>query len=491
MFLGSLAIQAAWILAVPPFGGIDEFDHAYRAASVAGGAWLPSGETTAHGRGEVLTVPERLVVDANPQCSDLRYTGWDNCNPIESVGSDRVTVLSTASRYQPLYYWAIGEFGGFSEGAGSLYLMRVATALACSALLAITAWIVAISFSSIWPRLGFVAALTPVMVYSSVVVAPNAIEMYAAVGVWLTLLGVARASSHRVAGLICLLPVFTVPLVIIRPLGPLFLFCILATWLIYVGWRGLWLPLNTHRAASAWAVGATLVAILVGLAWTTGPGAVELEPRGHSIPTLPGTLRAMLLWTPQSVAAFPFPNQQAPTVIYVIGFSTLATLLVAGIARSVGRLRWAILVGLTIAIALPFTIQLAAFSTSGPFWQGRYGWALSAGPLLLSALALEIRPPKEAAWHRSVAMLVAALLVVEHAASTTSVLLQERRLSPLTDDPRWISSEPWAIALLTAAGVLMWAWGAFPTLHSPTETDLLATQAPRIDEATLGSHREP
>src|SRR4051812_17846045 len=39
VLLATLLAQAAWILAVPPFRGMDEFDHAFRAAGVASGQW--------------------------------------------------------------------------------------------------------------------------------------------------------------------------------------------------------------------------------------------------------------------------------------------------------------------------------------------------------------------------------------------------------------------------------------------------------------------
>ena len=39
LFLGTLLLQSAWILTLPPFRGTDEFDHAFRAAQVAGGDW--------------------------------------------------------------------------------------------------------------------------------------------------------------------------------------------------------------------------------------------------------------------------------------------------------------------------------------------------------------------------------------------------------------------------------------------------------------------
>ena len=80
--LGTLLMQAAWWLALPPFRGTDEFDHAYRAAAVAGGQWRPSGEIAAHGRGELVTVPRSLVSAAEPVCSSYPYTGHDNCHPV-------------------------------------------------------------------------------------------------------------------------------------------------------------------------------------------------------------------------------------------------------------------------------------------------------------------------------------------------------------------------------------------------------------------------
>lgn len=49
---GSFLLQAAWILAVPPFRGMDEPDHAYRAESVAAGRWSATAQPSGYrGRG--------------------------------------------------------------------------------------------------------------------------------------------------------------------------------------------------------------------------------------------------------------------------------------------------------------------------------------------------------------------------------------------------------------------------------------------------------
>jgi hypothetical protein len=50
VLVGVMLLQSAWILAVPPFRGSDEFDHAFRAAGVATGQWHLS-EQASNGRG--------------------------------------------------------------------------------------------------------------------------------------------------------------------------------------------------------------------------------------------------------------------------------------------------------------------------------------------------------------------------------------------------------------------------------------------------------
>ena len=55
-FVGMLLLQTAWILAVPPYHAIDEFDHAYRAAGVAHGQWVLT-EQPDNGRGLAVAVP--------------------------------------------------------------------------------------------------------------------------------------------------------------------------------------------------------------------------------------------------------------------------------------------------------------------------------------------------------------------------------------------------------------------------------------------------
>ena len=155
-----MLLQAAWILTVPPFRGIDEFDHAFRAAAVARGEWV-AGEAAEDGRGQLVTVPRSLVEAAHGQCVALSYTGPDNCSPVESVSDGNVTVASAAASYHPAFYWVIGTAALPFDGAASLYAMRIATALLSLLFIGLAAWSVA-KLPGRWPLAGLVLALTPV-----------------------------------------------------------------------------------------------------------------------------------------------------------------------------------------------------------------------------------------------------------------------------------------------------------------------------------------
>ena len=86
MLAAALLVQAAWILALPAFRGIDEFDHVYKAAAVAHGQLLDEAPPET-GRGGLIPVPEDVVAAASAMCDSYDYTGRGNCHPVEHVGA--------------------------------------------------------------------------------------------------------------------------------------------------------------------------------------------------------------------------------------------------------------------------------------------------------------------------------------------------------------------------------------------------------------------
>ena len=188
---GTLLIELAWIWAVPPFRGIDEFDHAYRAASVAEGFWSPEWTEVPNGRGVLLPVPEEIVVDAHEVCDSYEYVGPANCQAVSRLDRGLVMVASAAGRYNPVFYWVVGSPSRLASGSDALYIMRATSALLCSLLVAISAWVIGRWANTRWPFVALALALTPVTLYGFMLPAPNGVEMAAALCLWSGLLGLA------------------------------------------------------------------------------------------------------------------------------------------------------------------------------------------------------------------------------------------------------------------------------------------------------------
>ena len=131
VLLGVLLAQAAWILAVPPFRGMDEFDHAFRASGVASGQWRLHDQAAA-GRGLLVDVPGDL---SRPRRVSARACPTSRARPVTETdpGADgTVRATTSAANYPPAYYWVVGTAGEPFTGATSLYAMRIAAALMCA-----------------------------------------------------------------------------------------------------------------------------------------------------------------------------------------------------------------------------------------------------------------------------------------------------------------------------------------------------------------------
>jgi hypothetical protein len=476
LFLGSFLLQVAWIVALPPFRGIDEFDHAYRAASVASGQWRPSGELAQDGRGELVDVPASLVRDAEPVCSSMPYTGPDNCRPVAELGDGQVSVASAAARYNPVYYWLIGTPARAFDGADSLYVMRLTSALICSALLAAVGWITASWARTRWPKVGLIAAMTPVAVYSTAVPAPNGVEILAGLGVWASLLGVLRADQAGRNRYLFAAAAFAAPLAGVRGLGPVWLALIGACFLVLLTPRGALGLIRSNRAAVLTFAAVSVVSALAASLWTMSAQSLELEDYGEFTNPVGSTLKRVPLWFLQAVAAFPTRNEPAPTIVYATGGVVVVALLVAGFRAGVGQTRVAIAFAVGLSLMVPIALEIHAYPVSGAVWQGRYGWPFTAGVVLLCAYALDNRPIGSR-WEGPVLATGGVMVIVAHVVSVTNVLVDEGAESPLSGDSRWLVLPPWLVILISAGGVITWLLSLWTWDRNSRET------SGRIDES--------
>ncbi len=378
---GLLVLQVAWIITVPPFRGSDEVDHSYRAAAVAGGEWV-AGPYADDGRGWLVTVPENLVEAASAQCAELPYTGPDNCTAVAPAAHGTVLVASSAAGYHPAYYWLVGTAGAPFAGAASLYAMRVASALLCLLFLGLGVW-ASFRQDTRWPAAGLVLAASPVLVYSTTVVAPNGLEMAAAICLWSSLLSLPYADGVRDQRvLLWSATAAAVVMSTLRLLGPLFVLMSLATVLLVHGrdiLEVLW------RRRTSFLAGTVLVGLSVtGFAWWTF-GGHQLAPAtdgpdgsGDFVP------RNLVLWALQSIAAFPYRDQSGPGVVYVVVAALVLAILGLAVRRGRPRERWALVVALVGVLTLPVILTVITMDGRGVIWQGRYGLPYGVGFVLLA-----------------------------------------------------------------------------------------------------------
>lgn len=388
---GIFVIQVAWIFAVPAFGGIDEIDHAYRAASVAEGYWAPDIQETANGRGTLIRVPEDIVLAARDRCEALPYMEPDNCRPVSAPDQrGNVLVASASSRYNPAFYWLVGTVAQPFEGSAALYAMRAATAVLCSTLLLGALWVSVRFGRSLWPTVGVISVLTPVFLYATSVAAPNGIQMSAALVLWCcgsALLGAtARGRELPLLGLLAA----AVPLVVAtHTTGPLWAalsFGVLAL----LGPRD-WVDLWRRRRGAVSALLAWLAfTTLLSSAWT-----LTAQPNLHGDSgdfkglTALDVIQAMVLWIFQSIGALPFRNEWMPPLVFAISLVTFSIFVIGAAVHARARERLALGIVVVLSFAVPVALTLISFERLGLVWQGRYTLPFAVGLAVVAASVLD------------------------------------------------------------------------------------------------------
>lgn len=473
MMAGFVLIQVAWVFAVPPYGGTDEFDHAYRAAAVARGEWVAPAVDATRGTGAFLKVPDDIVAAAGPQCRALEYTTAADCESSGDRGDGLVAVASGAGRYHPAFYAAVGSVALPFEGHAALYAMRAATAALSALLLAAGVWSLLRWSSGPWPLLGLVVGLTPVLLFSTSVVAPNGVEMTAAVAAWTGTWGLVNDDfAHRGHLLSAVLGACV--LVTTRSLGPLWLGLLLLAVLAASGGAVFVRGRIAQLARDSWVMVAGLVVVgvtLASCAWILSMRSLAVGGGGVAADTgwgdgLYHAGVSLPLWVLQSVAAFPHRDQPAPVVVYVAALTLLVGL--AAMAARRGRRR-VLVIAATVAVVglvIPFAITLATYADFGLAYQGRYTLPLTIGLPLLLGVAIDGRVRLSQPLRLLVP--VAALLAIAHAVSVGGVLSKQRVVSPLTGSPHWPLPPTWSVSVLAALGTVLLCWAVWCRMSTQT-----------------------
>lgn len=456
--IGLLLLQAAWILTLPPFRGIDEFEHAFKAAAVARGDWSSTHESSPEGRGHLLTVPRDLVEAATPECEVLQYTTSDQCRGRPSDVPGMVRAASNAAPYNPTYYVLPGLASRLFSGVSGLYAMRVVTAIMCTVLLGLSFLALRRWNSSPWPGVALLSVFTPTFLYTTSITAPNGLEMAAAALVWSSLLGLVRtpedAATDRV--LVGVGTVGAVLLAVVRGLGPVWLLLILISVVLLDPHRAL--RLLRERSIQLAAAASFLATVFAGW-WIMSShvisGSGTVNATDSPWPRLPGQ---WVLWFLQSIAAIPFRDQALPAVVYACGLAAWGFLFVVGVRLASGWQRWAILFTLLAVTGVAIAVTVRTYAHLGTAWQGRYGYPLALGVLLLCGLVIEQRATGRWLTTRWPSILGGASLLIMTFVSQVHVLHDELAESPLAHSSAWVRPSISVLLLLDVVGTLLLAW---------------------------------
>jgi hypothetical protein len=415
---------------------------------VATGQWVAT-ETPDDGRGMLVVAPESLVRAAHEQCASLSYTGPDNCSKAADIGDGLVLVGSGAGSYNPLYYWFVGSVAKPFSGATALYVMRCASALLCLLFVGLAAWAVAIRRTSRWSRVGFVVAITPVMLYSTAIAAPNGLEMAAALAFWCALLSLdGTLEARRERMLLFVAAAAGAVLMVDRLLGPLFaLLALVTVWAmrpslvvhVFVRYRRLFITGSAVVvAAAAWAV-----------AWyfihRVHPPAPEKQGGDWSWSVL-------ILWPLQAIAAFPFRDQPGALIVYPVVLMIFGGLVWQALRLGVGRERAVLAMTIALSLGLPLVLTAITYEGRGAMWQGRYGLPYSMGIVLLASHVLDVRG-WVSRFRPGLLVIGSALLAISTAACFVKVLNRELARSVSSVDGAW--HQP-SVALLVAGTTVAW-----------------------------------
>lgn len=399
LFLGGLlAFQLAWIVALPAFTAMDEFDHAYRAGSVGAGHWQAGEEPASIGRGVLLSVPEDLPEAAREVCLSLPYTGWDNCIARTSPdAAGEVTIASAAGNYNPTWYWLAGTIAQPFQGDAALYAMRVTTVL-LSNLLLLFALTLNKRVLSGWGLVGLAVVLTPTITYATAVAAPNGVGYAGAVLLWTALLRLPVDAGQPVRAPLVGATIGAVVVMCTHATGPMWILAILGCG------SPLWWPrvrvlLRHHRLPAAGVLLSLAVVLVACILWiaTSGTNDPRQEDTDFGRPTLPLMLKLPVFLLLQSVATLQFRNQAAPTVVYVVALLVMAVLLVLAWRRSAGRAKAAMSLVALASLVAPLAATWIAYPLVGSAWQARYGFPLYVGILLVALEASRGHRPRRAA----------------------------------------------------------------------------------------------
>jgi hypothetical protein len=481
-----------WAFANPLFAAPDEPSHVVKASSVVRGVLLP--DRVPDSRYQMAPAAMRLEsAHASVACTQGHVERDASC--IHYYGSDRIIPVQTlVGRYPPTMYAVMGLPTLLSTNAATIYVMRLMFAV-------LTAVCVALAVANMSAvggalgRMGVFIALTPMTVFLSGTINPNAAEIAAALLLWsCAIRAVSEANRGTVGrGTIHQLGAAAVFLSVTRLLSPLWTVCIVAVVLVAYATSGTIATLRRQRASRGW-LAATVAVSLFQIGWVMLCDPIYGDSRSATNWSLWKAIGESLGRTgprlEEMVGVFGWTDTKSPMLTFalwgIVVVGAVGWALVAGTRRD--RLAFGSLVA--VLVVVPTALEVANASDLGLSWYGRYSLPLTVGLPILAVTTIDRR----ASGHlrHGVIGWTAALLVLAHVAALYFMM---RRFAVGSRGPilffldaHWAPPVPHLVllAVFTAAtGFLAWVV-ATPTASPAVEGAGATLRSPRIWRAAAG-----
>jgi len=394
-------LGTAWAFTSPIFSVPDEYSHAVKAAAVVRGEIRPTGATLR----EPVLAPSWLV-STKVDCFVKRSDVTADCQPKMTKSTSLSSQTTTAGRYPPAYYALAGLPTLVLAGRPAFYAQREVTVLLSALLLGLAAWSASVTSRGGRVLFALGVAITPMTLFLMGGVNPQAPEIAAAAGVWISGWALLQSRSRFGSGAVARLTVAACALALCRPLSVMWLALIVGSLLVGFAGASHWRMFRESRSAKICA-GVVVAACLAQEGWVVSQGALAQWGRGVHMSTADAIARSMFRqygWLKQMVGVFGWSDTLVWPPVYFVWLAAVTCLVLTALVIGSIRERLALLLVIAASAVLPTVAEVATYEQTGFGWQGRYTLPLAIGVVLMSAMIASRRftsIPTRRSWDRA------------------------------------------------------------------------------------------
>jgi len=394
LLVALMLVIGAWSLATPLMAAPDEPNQAAQAAALVRGQLDEPHVAGPSGPVSDVRVPAWVHAAAYlPNCFAFRPDRSARCSAVVGANRTLVTAQTQFSNYPPLYFAWVGLPSLALSGSGALYAMRLASALANAALLALGIYLLARFHSRRFPLVGALVAITPMVLFLSAVINASGLEITAAFASWCA--GLCVIEDREIPTMLAVWTSIAFAVFILsRPLSPVNAAVVLVVLAALAGHRRLHTLRTTPRALPiGWVIlGA---GVLAGATLLIGGSPGLLGAPLHPTLGFGAALHQVLVLDPsrleQGIGLFGWTDTPIPHPVTVLWIVLAAGVCLVGLLRSPRFLLALALLAVAI-LAMPVLVEIPKINEVGAFWQGRYWLPLLVG-IPLAATAASGRGP--------------------------------------------------------------------------------------------------